>query len=254
MHPVFLSIGPIELRYYGLMYAISFILSLVLAKSEIKRLGLGWDFDKFFDMMLYCFLLAMLGARLYYVIFQWRYYISNPIDIIAIWKGGLAIHGGIIGGILSILLFSKLNKFNKWIVFDIGALCMIMAQTLGRFGNFMNGDAHGLPTKSILGIIFPANTPAGMEFPNIPIHPVMLYEMVINLLIFLTLLRVRRLNVKPGFIAMLYGVLYSVGRFAVSYFRADSLMFGPFRAAHLISVVMIIVCGSIILQVKLYKK
>jgi phosphatidylglycerol:prolipoprotein diacylglycerol transferase len=116
----------------------------------------------------------------------------------------------------------------------------------------MNGDAHGIPTSMPWGVVFPPQSIAGQEFPGTPIHPTMLYEMVLNLLIFLTLYRLRLRPAKSGFIFSLYLMLYSAGRFVVSSFRADSLMLGPFRAAHVVSLLLITLAGGFILKERLW--
>ncbi|HCY35573.1 MAG: prolipoprotein diacylglyceryl transferase [Candidatus Margulisiibacteriota bacterium] len=253
MNPVFLQIGPIVIRYYGLMYLISFLFAIYIANLEIKRRGLGWNFEKYIDLMMYSFLLSILGARIYYVIFTWSYYSKNLADIVAIWKGGLAIHGGIVGAIIGILVFSRMFKFNLWTVGDISVLGLSLGQVFGRFGNFMNGDAHGVPTSLPWGVIFPSDTPAGMQFPDTPIHPVMLYEMVLDFVIFLMLWRLRKRPFKPGFLSMLYFILYSIIRFFVCFFRADSLMLGPLKVAQVISILTIVVAGYIMYSRKLWE-
>lgn len=252
MHPIFFSIGSLEIRYYGLMYAISFILALYVAKRELVRLGLKGLFDAYSDILMYSFVFSILGARMYYVVFNLSYYLSKPLDMFALWKGGLAIHGGIIAGVISLVVFSKRKKMNTWLVFDLAALGALIGQTLGRFGNFMNGDAHGLPTNLPWGIVFPEGSIAGNEFPGIPVHPVMLYEMFLNAVFFLIMYFLFRKNYKNGFVGSMYLIFYSIGRFFVSFFRADSLMIGHFRAAHLVSIFCVFVGLVLIYTRKLY--
>jgi phosphatidylglycerol:prolipoprotein diacylglycerol transferase len=197
---------------------------------------------------------GIVGARLYYVLFKFDFFLSNPVEIVAIWHGGLAIHGGIIGGIIGGWVYLKRRAVPFWKAADASAPVLIMGQTLGRFGNFMNGDAHGMPTESPLGVVFPFASPAGMEFPGIALHPAMLYELVLNLAIFLFLwFWARKREARDGFVFALYIVLYSLGRFFVEIFRADSLMFGPLKTAQLISVIIICVAGYLIWNKRLWK-
>lgn len=253
MHPILFHWGPITVRYYGVMYMISFILAIFIARAEIKRRNLGWNFDHVLDLMMYSFIMAILGARIFYVVFSWDYYSQHLADIVAVWKGGLAIHGGLIGAIVGIIIFSRLYNFNKWIVGDIMILGTSLGQVFGRFGNFMNGDAHGIPTTLPWGIVFPHGTPAGEQFPGIPLHPVMLYEMLLNLVTFIVLWRLRKTDHRPGFVAMVYFILYGVFRFGVSFFRADNQMLGVYSIAQILSVVAIVVASGLIFWRQLWK-
>jgi prolipoprotein diacylglyceryl transferase len=198
---------------------------------------------------------GIIGARLYYVIFSWSNYKQDIWEIIKIWHGGLAIHGGVIGGILAGWGLTRWHNVPFWKMADIVAPPLILGQTFGRFGNFMNGDAHGLPTTMPWGIVFPPTSIAGYQFPNTPLHPTMLYEMVINFCIFLFLWKIRTRPWRNGFIFCLYCILYSIGRFFVSGFRADSLpdpIWG-FRIARIISIVIIVLAGALIIKKRLWE-
>lgn len=254
MHPILFQLGPITLRYYGLMYMISFLVAIYIAKSEIRRRKLDWDFDHVLDLMMYSFILAILGARIFYVVFAWDYYGQHLGDIVAVWKGGLAIHGGLIGAIVGVILFSKRFGFNHWIVGDIMILGASLGQVFGRFGNFMNGDAHGIPTSLPWGMIFPPGTPAGYQFPHTPIHPVMLYEMLLDFGVFLVLMRLRKQNYQPGFMTMVYFILYGIARYFVCFLRADNQMLGTLVVPQVVSIVAIVVAGGIIYRGRLWRK
>ena len=290
MNPIFLEIGPLEIRYYGLMYAISFMIAIYFGKKWAEKKGInGIIFENFAFITI---ISGLIGARVYYVLLSLNYYLNNPLDIIAIWKGGLAIHGGIIGGFLGALFYSKKHKLNLWDLTDISAPFLLLGQGIGRIGNLMNGEIHGVPTftpwniifsrqsrfaewyemyqASSLqvqmefnelvpwGLVFPSASPAGEEFPNVALHPAMLYEMILNFIGFIILYRLyRKWNLNKGIITMIYIVIYAINRSFVSFFRAEDLMVIGMRAPHLISIVMFIIAtlGIIVLNRKsLYKE
>jgi phosphatidylglycerol:prolipoprotein diacylglycerol transferase len=171
----------------------------------------------------------------------------------AIWHGGLAIHGGLMGGFIFALVYLNKKGVAFWHMADAVTPSIILGQAFGRFGNFLNGDAHGSPTDMPWGVVFPPESIAGREFPLTPIHPTMLYEMFINLGIFSLLWFVlRKRGYKGGFIFALYIVLYSAGRFFVEQFRADSLMLGPLRVAQLVSAVLVITALGVVIKKRLW--
>ncbi len=253
LHPVLFEFGPIQVRFYGLMYVVAIIVASYLIRSEVRRKGIPLVDEEVMNLMLWTVVGGILVARLYYVVFNWGYYSAFPREIPAVWHGGLAIHGGILGGISAAWLYLRRKKVAFWRMADAVAPSLILGQAFGRFGNFMNGDAHGRPTSMPWGIVFPQESIAGREFPGIPIHPTMLYELVINVAIFCYLWFVmRKREHKDGCIFALYIILYSAGRFFVEHFRADSLMIGPFRAAQVVSAVLILTAGSIMVRKRLW--
>lgn len=286
MNPIFLKIGPLEIRYYGLMYAISFMIAIYFGKKWAEKKGInGIVFENFAFITI---ISGLIGARLYYVLLSLNYYLNNPLDIIAIWKGGLAIHGGIISGFLGALFYSKKHKLNLWNLTDINAPFLLLGQGIGRIGNLMNGEIHGVPTftpwniifsrqsrfkewyemyqasslqvqmkfKELVpwGLVFPSGSPAGEEFPNVALHP----AMILNFIGFIILYRLyRKGNLNKGIITMIYIIIYGLNRSFVSFFRAEDLMVIGMRAPHLISILMFIAAtmGIIILNRKsLYKE
>jgi len=248
MHPILFQYGPIEIRYYGLMYVIGILFASYLIKKEVKRKGIGLTEDDVINFIIWTVVGGVLGARAYYVLFNLGYYLSNPSEIPAIWHGGLAIHGGLIGGGFIAWSYLKKRGIRFWRMADAVAPAIILGQTFGRFGNFMNGDAHGAPTTMPWGIIFPPESIAGTQFPNTPLHPTMLYELVLNFLIFCFLwLVLRKKEHKDGYIFAMYIVLYSMGRFVVEHFRADSLMLGPLRIAQVVSLAIAVAVGALII-------
>ena len=230
------------------MIIIGIVAGIFIIRSNMKFKG--YNPDVVLDFIVYLVPAGIIGARIYYVIFNWGYYSRNLIEIPAIWHGGLAIHGAIIAGVLTCWLFTRRQSFSFWELADSTAPGIILGQTFGRFGNFMNGDAHGVPTNLPWGMIFPAGTPAGNEYPNTPIHPVMLYELIINFSIFLFLWSIRKKKLPDGTHLLLYLSLYSIGRFFVEFLRGDSLMLGPLRMAQVIGVAIVI--GSSLLLYRRY--
>jgi phosphatidylglycerol:prolipoprotein diacylglycerol transferase len=253
MHPVLIEFGPFSIRYYGLMYVLGIIMAIFLVRAEVQRKGLPLSEDEQTNLLLFTVLAGILGARLYYVVFNWPYYRQFPWEIPAVWRGGLAIHGGVLGGIGAVLWFARRKAIPLLRLTDVLAPPLILGQALGRFGNFMNGDAHGVPTTLPWGLVFAPNTPAGAQFPNTPLHPTMLYEMAIDLGIFAYLWGTRKRPAKDGYTTMRYLLLYSLGRFWVEFLRADSLWFGPFRAAQLVSVALMILSAALLVRWRLWR-
>jgi len=276
MNPIFIKLGPLEIRYYGLMYAISFLIAIYYGQIWAEKKGIKKELFENFSFI--AIISGILGARIYYVLLSFDYYIENPLDIIAIWKGGLAIHGGIIGGFLGAYFYAKSKKISLWDLTDISAPFLLLGQGIGRIGNFMNGEVHGVPTftpmniifstsnkftqwynqylnssldiqanfKELVpwGVVFPESSPAGSEFPNIPVHPAMLYEMILNFIGFSILYYLyKKKNLNKGLVTMAYIVIYAINRSFVSFFRAEDLMIYGLRAPHLISIIMIIVAA-----------
>ena len=261
MHPILLQLGPITIRYYGLMYVIAITLGLFILSREVKRKKLMCgttrnlvSTDDLLDLLLWMVPAAIIGARIYYVAFQWGYYGSHPVDIVKIWQGGLAIHGGVIGGTLAVFLFARRKQIRFWALTDAISLSLILGQAIGRIGNLMNGDAYGIPTTLPWGIHFPANSPAGMAYPGQATHPSMIYEMVLNLLIFSLLWRLRKRGYKDGFLTSMYFILYSIDRSIISFTRGDSLWLGSIRAAHVISAILVASFLIFVLSRRLYER
>ena len=253
MHPVFVRIGPLEIRYYGLMYVIAFVIGYFLIRAEVRRKGLPLTSEDVLDLFLVVVPLGLLFARAYYVAFQWDWYRAHPWEILKIWHGGLAIHGGLLGGILALWLFARWKHVRMWALADAVVPALILGQALGRIGNLLNGDAYGVPTTLPWGIVFPPDSPAGAAYPGQPLHPAMLYEMVGNLILFGVLWSLRRRPAKDGFLSCLYFMGYSVVRGLVSCVRGDSLWLGPIRAAHVASGLLFFGFGAWLLYAKLWQ-
>ncbi|MBS3812698.1 prolipoprotein diacylglyceryl transferase [Candidatus Bipolaricaulota bacterium] len=260
MRPIAFTLGPLTVRWYGVAYAVALIFGLVLLRSEVDRKGLDLDFNDVVDFFLIVFPLGLVGGRIYYVLFNLGYFLDRPLSIIGLNPGsgfgvsGLAIHGGLIGGLIGLSVYVKIKDVPFWDFADALAPALILGQAIGRVGNFLNGDAYGFPTDLPWGVRFKANTAGGMKFPDQALHPAMLYEMIANLIIFFLLWRLRKRGYRSGFIISLYFVLYSAGRSVTSVFRAGSLWFGPIRAPHVVSALLVLGFGGLIYCRRLYRR
>jgi phosphatidylglycerol:prolipoprotein diacylglycerol transferase len=251
VHPILFRLGPLTVRFYGLMYVIALLVGIYLLRLEAKRRGL--PSERMVDFAFYCFIGGLLGGRLYYVLFKWGYYGANPLKIFAVWEGGMAIHGGLIGGVLGGWWFAHTSRLPFATLADMAAPAISLGHAFGRFGNFMNGDAHGYPLRSLalppwlrhfpdwMGVTFPPTSIAGREFGQVPLHPVMLYELVLNLVGFVLLWSCRKKPLQPGGLFGLYLIYYAFVRSFTSLFRADDLYLGPLRMPHVISLVMMVI-------------
>jgi len=234
---------------------IAIAVGFILLVREIRRRTLPLTTEDLLDLMLWTVPIAIVGARIYYVAFHWDYYGAHLVDVVKIWQGGLAIHGGVLAGILSAYLFAHAKKVSFWALTDALVPSLILGQAIGRIGNLMNGDAFGTPTTLPWGIRFPPDSPAGMAYPGQATHPSMIYEMLLNLAIFAFLwFWVRKRGFRHGFSTAMYFILYAVARSIVSFTRGDSLWLGPIRAAHAISVMFVVGFGLLIWRRHLYRR
>ena len=234
MDPVAFTLFGIEVRWYGVLIASAVVIGTILALREAKKRNI--EEDTIIDLLLFAIPAAIIGARLYYVAFSWENYKNNPMEILNLRGGGLAIHGVIIAGVIVALIFCKKRKISFWTIGDIVAPSLILGQAIGRWGNFANQEAHGGPT----------NLPWGIMVDGVKVHPTFLYESIWNFGVFIFLLYYTRKKEKVnGEVFLLYIILYSVARFFIEGLRTDSLMFGPIRVAQLISLLSIII-GSYI--------
>lgn len=241
--PVAFTLGPLKIYWYGVFINIAFIIGMVLA-FKLARLE-DIEADDVLNLLLLLIPSALIGARLYYVIFNWSYYSLHPWQIFATWQGGLAIHGGIIGGAIAGLCYIYYKKLPLGKVADIFAPPLILGQAIGRWGNFMNQEAHGGPVSAEFMNYFPAFIRDQMYIQGQYYHPTFLYESLWNVGVFLFLIFYWNKRRFKGEIALLYLGLYSIGRFFIEAMRTDSLMLGTIRVAQLMSVTLII--SSVIL-------
>lgn len=222
--------------WYGIIIATAFLLGIYLAMDYGEKLR--YDPEVILDFCLFAIPSAIIGARLYYVIFQWELYKSHPIDIVKVWEGGLAIYGGVIGGVVTAIIFSRVRKLSFWDIADICTPSLILGQAIGRWGNFFNQEAYGREIVSEKWQWFPA---AVFIDANQKWHmATFFYESSWNLLVFFFLLYMKRHRKFKGEIFALYMVLYSCGRLVIEGLRTDSLYIGPFRVSQLLSGALIV--------------
>jgi len=245
LNPIAIEIGPLAIRWYGILISSALAIGTFLAYREAKRQDI--DPEHILNLVLLAAPAAIIGARLYYVIFSWRDYVHNPVEIFIVWHGGLAIHGGLLGGILVGYFYIRKHKLNFWQIADIVAPSIILGQAIGRWGNFFNQEAHGGPVSYEFISKFPGFIQEGMYIGGQYYHPTFLYESSWNLLVFLFLIFLRKRHSLPyGIVFLSYLVLYSLGRFYIEGLRTDSLMFGPIRVAQLLSLILIVGAGTVI--------
>ena len=251
MHPILIQIGPLEIRWYGAMIATACLVGYWLAGREAERKGIGKD--KFQEFFLYALIGAVIGARFYYVAFtDLAKFWENPLSVLAIWHGGLAIHGAILGGLVVSILYTRKHNINLAVFLDSLAPALILGQAIGRIGCFFNGDAHGYPTQMPWGLVYSPESLAGQMFPGQPLHPTQLYELILNLIIFGILWKIRTKLRLDGQLFLIYVILYSAARILVEHFRADQLMvLGNSSTAQSIGVIGILL--GVILMIGLKK-
>ena len=248
LNPIAFSLGPIEVHWYGVIIGTGLALALFIAIREGNRRGLPKD--TFADLMLWAIPIAIISARIYYVIFEWKYYSHHLSETPAIWNGGIAIHGALIGSIITVLVFAKKKGISFWKITDIAAPSLILGQAIGRWGNFMNQEAHGGEvTRSFLeNLHLPNFIINQMYIDGTYYHPTFLYESIWDFVGFILLILLRRVNLRRGELFLSYLIWYSIGRYFVEGMRTDSLMLtANLRMAQMISIVLVIVAVAIII-------
>jgi phosphatidylglycerol---prolipoprotein diacylglyceryl transferase len=239
--PDIVQIGGVTLRWYGILIASAVLIGVNLSIWLAKKRSM--NSEAIGDLAIWLVVAAIPCARIYYVLFKWEDYRNNLGDIVAVWKGGIAIHGAIIGGVLATLIFSKVKKIDFWSLADVVAPAVALGQAIGRWGNFFNSEAFGAPTNLPWKLYIPSSR-RPPEFPDAEyFHPTFLYESLWNLGVFgiLIWLFFRSLSarkpLKQGTLFLIYLVLYSLGRVWIEALRTDSLMFGGLKMAQAISLV-----------------
>ena len=244
MNPVALQLGPISIRWYAICIVSGLILAVYLSMKEAPRKKI--DPDAIIDFILIAFPLAIVGARLYYVIFEWGYYSQHLGEIFAIWNGGIAIYGGLLTGALVLYLFSRRRLIEPIDFLDIAAPSVMIAQSIGRWGNFFNQEAYGTAVKSLNYL--PSFIRDQMYIDGSYRQPTFLYESIWNLLGFLLILILRRKPqfLRQGEITAFYLIWYGFGRMIIEGMRTDSLMFAGLRVSQWLSMILILVGLAII--------
>ncbi|MCQ4637205.1 prolipoprotein diacylglyceryl transferase [Anaerovorax odorimutans] len=228
-NPVAFTLFGIDVMWYGILIATGIVLATIITYRRAPRHGL--ESEKILDFVLICIPAGIIGARLYYVAFNWEQYSGDFLKIINTRLGGLAIHGGLIFGLGAAAILCIIWKIRPLNVMDLAIPSVALAQAIGRWGNYFNSEAHGGPT----------DLPWAVTVNGQTYHPTFLYESIWCLLLFFVLIYIDNRRQFEGQIFLLYGILYSVERFFVEGLRTDSLMIGPFKQAQVLSLSVIIV-------------
>lgn len=242
-----------KLPWYGALISAGVIAALLLCMREEKRRGLKED--TIIDLAFWAIPLALVGARIYYAVFNWQAFSDDPLSVFRIWEGGIAIYGAIIGGLIGVLIFSKRRKMNPFILTDIIVPGLALAQGIGRWGNYFNMEAYGREITNTSLQFFPI----GVQIPvgnGYTWHmATFFYESCWDIVVFLLLwFVIRKRTEKPGTITLWYLLLYGVGRFFIEGLRTDSLMSGRIRVSQLLSLVLVVAAGALLLLHRIQHK
>lgn len=249
MGKIAFSVGTVHFTWFGLILASSILVACVINWYHVKLRN--EKPDTLLNLILYSIPVGIVFARIYYVAENWYLYADSPNEILQIWHGGLAIHGALIGLILTVWLYTRINGMSFWRWADIIAPGLILGQAIGQWGNFINQDAFGYPTEAPWGIYIDyVYRPAGYEQFDF-FHPTFLYESCWGLLVFIILIALSRIMIKkrmmvPGMLFLLYILLYSAGRLVIEELRLDSEMLGTWRLAQIVSLLTIVLSGGLL--------
>lgn len=255
MEKIAFSFGFIKIHWYSIFIFIAILAAYFVISKEAKKKEIDKEFIT--NLTFYVVVIGIIGARIYYCLFNLDYYLANPLEILKIWNGGLAIHGGILFGGIFTIIYIKMHRLELLKTLDIIVVGIILAQAIGRWGNFFNSEAYGGITtlKSLQNMHIPSFIINGMYISGKYRQPTFLYESVWNLIGFIVLLIFRRRKyTKVGQTTGLYFMWYSVGRFIIEGMRSDSLMLGSFKIAQLMSVLLFIEGLLLFIYYKVIKK
>lgn len=251
MDRVLFDLGPITIYWYSVIMLLSVLTGIYLALKESKKQGMNAFLS---DLITYVIIFGIIGARLYYVVFNFEQYKNNLFSIFKIWEGGIAIYGAIIGGLITIIYLAK--KRNQSIIktTDIIAPGLLLAQGIGRWGNFFNSEAHGgvVSLEFLKSLHLPEFVIDGMCIDGVYYHPTFLYESLWCILGFIILIIIRKItNRQDGIMTCSYFIWYGIGRFMIESLRTDSLYLGNFRISQIVSIILIItgIIGIIIINI-----
>ncbi len=249
IEPVLIRLGSLELRWYSIAIMAAVFTGIIIAARESKRKGL--PIDEIYSLAIWVVIAGIIGARLFHVLDKWKYYVDNPLQIIQMNQGGLAIWGGVLGGMVAAVTFAKIKHLSIARLLDAAVPALLTAQIVGRFGCIINGDAYGgisnLPWSFIY--IHPdALIPAHLS--GVPTHPYPVYEMAWNTMALLLILILRRKVGTDGASFLIYIGLYSLGRFMLSFFRQENTIFWHLQQAQLVAIAILIIVAIIFIYVK----
>ncbi|MFD1472896.1 prolipoprotein diacylglyceryl transferase [Companilactobacillus mishanensis] len=243
LNPIAFHLGNLEIHWYGIIIALGALVGVIMAMREATRRGI--DSDNILDLVLFGVPIGLIGARIYYVIFELPFYMANPGEIIKIWHGGIAIYGGLIAAFIVLLVLCKRRKLSVWLMLDIAAPSVMLGQIVGRWGNFMNQEAFGAKTSLdfLQSLHLPHFIVEQMFINGAYRQPTFLYESMANLvgLIIILAIRHRKQLYKRGEVFLSYLVWYPIVRFFVEGMRTDSLYIMPgVRVSQVLSVILLI--------------
>ena len=226
----YLELGPLKIYYYGIIIAVGLLLAVLYGLRRSRQFGLKQD--DIIDGVLWIVPVAIICARIYYCAFSWDTFKADPISVLYIWNGGIAIYGGVIGAALGVVLHCRIKKISLGATLDLVALGFLIGQSIGRWGNFFNREAFGAETESFLrmGLL---NAAGEVEYH----HPTFLYESVWNAAGFVLLHFLSKKRKYDGQVALGYVAWYGLGRTFIEGLRTDSLYWGPFRVSQLLGAV-----------------
>lgn len=226
-----------DIYWYGIIICIGFVLAALYVNARVKEFGA--TSDNLMDCLIICVPVGIICARIYYVIFEWDYYSQHPNEIIAVWNGGIAIYGAVIGVVVALYIYSRVKKLPFASLCDLAAFGLLIGQCIGRWGNFINGEAHGGPT----------DLPWGMSIDGAAaVHPTFLYESIWNLVGFIALHFYSKKRKFPGEMALLYVAWYGLGRAWIEGLRTDSLYIGTLRVSQVLAAVSCIVAVALLVR------
>ena len=259
----------IEIAYYGVIIALGMLAGALVAYREAKKTG--QKVDDYIDFTLYTLIAAIIGARIYYVIFEWDYYSAHPLEIYNLRAGGLAIYGGVLASALTLFIFTKVKKLKFWLMADTAVQGLIIGQIIGRWGNFFNREAFGGYTDSLFAMQLPVSEAKGITqeliehlvtidgVSYVQVHPTFLYEGTWNLLLFIGICLYKRHKKFDGEIFAIYLMGYGVGRFIIEGLRTDQLVIkalGGIAASQVLSIILIVLAVAFVIynRVQLKKR
>lgn len=246
INSIAINLFGIDIYWYAILIVTAFIIAILLMKKEKEKYNI--KFEDLMELIVIAIPISIICARLYYILFNRKDFMDNPIQIFNIRNGGLAIYGGLIGAIITIIVFGKIKKIKILDMLDYIVPFVPLGQSIGRWGNFFNGEAHGTITNSIfkMGIMEEGN--------YIEVHPTFLYESIATFVIFIILYTKRNKRDYKGQLTYLYLFLYGIIRFLIEGLRTDSLMFGKIRVSQLLSLILVIVFGIILVDKRIKEK
>lgn len=259
----------IEIAYYGVIIALGMLAGALVAYREAKKTG--QKVDDYIDFTLYTLIAAIIGARIYYVIFEWDYYSAHPLEIFNLRAGGLAIYGGVLASVLTLFIFTKVKKLKFWLMADTAVQGLIIGQIIGRWGNFFNREAFGGYTDSLFAMQLPVSEAKGITqeliehlvtvdgVSYVQVHPTFLYEGTWNLLLFIGICLYKRHKKFDGEVFAIYLMGYGVGRFIIEGLRTDQLVIkalGGIAASQVLSIILIVLAAAFVIynRVQLKKR